>query len=544
MNLSPPKRIWGIKMKYNITNRDKDALLQSSLHYKYRIFLLKDGKVMDTITGITGTGSYNVDSESDVRRTFSLTVQLNTLSYESQHVEQKIENLIGYELQLQIGIYHIRLSDYIWYECGTYTITGTNTSYDALTNTLSMDLSDWFTKLDGTRNGQVGGAPTILIPNLDSNGEKVTVRQAALGILKDMGMENCILQDIGEFYGMEGYNPDYEAYRLANPFWNQLPYDLEYSCGCHVSEILNDIRDLYPNCEMYFDIYNNFCFHMIPSCDKEPVMLDNDFLQQILLAENAEDIHYDITKVRNVTEVFGKTYEVDRHSDSCTVSGSVYKISLSDYSAYAHGDILAFTAPAENTASMHLSVGSLPSIPIYKEYTTEFVAPNTIPANSICCVKIVYHNGSYAAYYLGEFQPHALCVLTSQAEDAAFTKKYFSDKYNCKNIYFRVESDNPFSIQKLGIVFETKCGDGFDNIMSDTTAMANAVYHNRQSSTINDTVTLTTKMIPFLDVNVKVSYQKQQESEMHEYIVKSVSHDLEGMTSSITLHRFHPLYFD
>lgn len=283
---------------------------------------------------------------------------------------------------------------------------------------------------------------------------------------------------------------------------------------------------------------------MIPSCDNEPVVLDNDFLQQILLAENAEDVHYDITGIRNVTEVFGKTYTVDRHSSSCTVSGSLYKIVLSDYDAYSHGDILAFTAPETNTASMRLSIGSLPSIPIYKEYTAEPIAEKTIPAGSVCCVKIVYHNGSYAAYYLGEFQPHALCVLTNCAEDASFTKKYFSDTYNCKNIYFRVEPDNPFSIQKLGVVFETKCGDGFDNILSDTTAMANAVYHNRQTSTINDTLTLTTKMIPFLDVNVKVSYQKQQESEIHEYIVKSVSHDLEGMTSSITLHRFHPLYFD
>lgn len=534
----------GAKMKHNITNSDKDALLQSNLNYKYRVFLLKDGKVMDTITGITGTGSYSIDSESDVRRTFSLTVHLDTLSYESQHVEQKIETMIGYDLQLQIGIYHIRQGDYIWYECGTYTITGTNTSYDALTNTLTMDLSDWFTKLDGTRNGQVGGSPTILIPNLDSNGEKVTIRQAALGILKDIGLENCILQDIGEFYGMDINNPNYEAYRLANPFWNQLPYDLEYSCGCYVSEILNDIRDLYPNCEMYFDIYNNFCFNMIPSCNNEPIVLDNDFLQQILLAESSENVSYDITTVRNVTEVFGKTYAVDRYGDSCTVSGNVYQISLSGYSTYVHGDILAFTAPAANTASMRLSIGSLSSIPIYKEYTTDSIAAETIPAGSMCCVKITYHNGSYAACYLGEFQPHALCVLTGQAEDAVFTKEYFSDRYNCKNVNFRVEPDNPFSIQKLGIVFETKCGDSFDNIMSDTTAMANAVYHNRQSSTINDTVTLTTKLIPFLDVNVKVSYQKQQESEVHEYIVKSVSHDLEGMTSTITLHRFHPLYFD
>lgn len=531
-------------MKYNITNADKTTLLQSDLHYKYRIYLLKDDKVMDTLTGITDAGNYSVDSTSDVRRTLSFTMQPDTQPGAFLRMEQKIENLLGYDLQFQIGIYHIRQEEYIWYECGRYTITGTNTSYDAVTNTLTMDLSDWFAKLDGTRNGQMGGTPTILIPVFDSSGNKTTIRQAALGVLADAGIKNHILQDIGEFNGMDIYNPDYETYRMDNPLWNQIPHDLTYHCGCYVSEILTDIRDLYPNCEMYFDIYNNFCFHMIPSCDNDSIVLDNDYLQQVLLAENSENTDYDITAVRNVTEVFGKTYEVDRYAESCTVSGNRYLLTLADYASYAYGDIIAFKAPEANTASMELSIGTLPSIPLRKEYTTESISAGTIPADTLCCIKIIYDKGAYAAYYLGQYQPHAICVLTNNAEDEIYTKEYFSQKYNCEAVTLRVEEDNPFAIQKLGIVLDTKSGDAFDNIMSDSTAMANAVYYNKQSSTINDTVTLTTKMMPFLDVNVKVSYKKQQETKSHEYIVKSISHDLGGMTSTITLHRFYPLYIN
>ncbi len=531
-------------MKYNITNTDRDILLQSDLHYKYRVYLLKNGRVMDSLTGITDTGNYSVDSTSDVRRTLSITMQPDARPKAFWQMEQKIESLLGYDLQFQIGIFHIREEEYIWYECGRYTITGTNTSYDAVSNTLTMDLSDWFTKLDGTRNGQIGGTPTILIPVYDKNGDKITIRQAALSVLTEAGIEPHILQDIGEFNGMDTYNPDYESYRADNPLWNQLPHDLTYHCGCYVSEILTDIRDLYPNCEMYFDIYNNFCFHMIPSCDNDAIVLDNDYLQQILLAENSENTDYDITSVKNVTEVFGKTYEVDRYAESCTVSGNRYQITLADYTSYAYGDIITFKAPETNTASMELSVGTLPPIPILTEYTREALAMGTIPAGSVCCVKIVYDKGAYAAYYLGQYQPHAICVLTNNAEDAIYTKEYFSKKYNCEAVTFRVEEDNPFTIQKLGIVLDTKSGDAFDNIMSDSTATANAVYYNKQSSTVNDTVTLTTKMIPFLDVNVKVSYKKQQDSQIHEYIVKSISHDLGGMTSSITLHRFYPLYIN
>ena len=78
-------------MKYNITNADKTTLLQSDLHYKYRIYLLKDDKVMDTLTGITDTGNYSVDSTSDVRRTLSLTMQPDTQPGAFLRMESEIE---------------------------------------------------------------------------------------------------------------------------------------------------------------------------------------------------------------------------------------------------------------------------------------------------------------------------------------------------------------------------------------------------------------------------------------------------------------------
>ena len=79
--------------------------------------------------------------------------------------------------------------------------------------------------------------------------------------------------------------------------------------------------------------------------------------------------------------------------------------------------------------------------------------------------------------------------------------------------------------------------------MSDSVALENAIYYNRKSTTINDTVTITTKMIPFLDVNLKVEYKKQQDNEVKQYVIKSISNDTESYTSSITMYRFYPLYY-
>lgn len=530
-------------MKYIVTEYDKNLLTQSEINYKYRLYVLNDhGDVLDELTGINNIGNYNIDSESDIRRTTSFVLELDN-TYSSTHIEKKIESWVGYDFQLQIGIYSIRDNDYKWYNCGTYSITEANTTYDAVTNTISTNLSDWFAKLDGTRNGQIGGAPTILIPIQNEDESIVTIRNAMIGVLKDNNVKSYIVQDIGEFYGMDAYSEDYMTYRENNPNWNQLPYDLEYNAGCTVGTIVVDIRDLYPNCEAYYDVFNNFCFNMIPSCENELVYLGNDFLQEILLAENSESVAYDVTSIKNITEVFGKTYDIDGFSETCTVDSNVYTLTLADYTEYGKNDIISFTAPSNNIESMTLKINTLDAIPIYSEGTTEYIPVDTITADNIFCVKITFRDEAYVADFLGAFQPHALCVLTNNAEDTFYTEEYFKNKYNCKNVTLRVEENNPFAVQRIGEVLDVKSGNEYDNIISDAIAIQNAVYDNKKSSTTNDIVTITTKMIPWLDVNVKVSYKKQQETEMHEYIIKSISNDLASMTSNITMYRFYPLYY-
>lgn len=529
-------------MKYNITELDKDLLRQSEVTYKYRLYVLdKEQRIVDELEGISSFGNYNIDADSVVRRTTSFVLELDS-TYSSSHIEEKIETWIGYDFKMQIGVYNLSTDDYVWYECGSYTITATNTTYDATNNSLSTDLGDWFAKLDGTRNGQVGGAPTIIIPIEDESGI-ITLRQATIGILKDNGIKDYIVQDVGEFYGMQGNNPDYMEYRENNPNWNQLPYELEFNVGCMVGDMLTEIKDLYPNNEMCYDTFGNFCFNMIPSCEHDYVAITDDFLQDILVAEGSESVTYDISSIKNVTEVFGKVYDVDRFCEKCTSSSNVYTLTLEKYENYTRGEIISFTPTTTSLSSQKLRINGLTAIPIYVEGKTEYIPTGTLQANNLYCVKITYRNNEYVADFLGVFQPHVLCVLTNNENDTVYTKEYFQKKYNCDNVIFRVEEYNPFSVQRLGEILDVKSGNEFDNILSDSMALENAIYYNKKASTFNDIVTITTTMIPWLDVNTKVSYKKQQETEVHEYIVKSISNDLSNNTSSITLHRFYPLYF-
>ena len=533
-------------MKYNITQQDKNLLLQNSLDYKYKLLVLNNnGNILDELDCIMSIGTYTIESESYVRRATSLILFLDD-SYQSMSVESKIYDWIGLNFELQIGIYSIRNDDYVWYKCGNYLITDGGTNYDATNNSISISLSDNFAKLNGTRNGQIGGAPTIEIPNVDADGNIITIKQTTEGILKsETDIKNYIIDDIGQFYGMPQNNTNYIQYRKDNPTWNQLPYDLEYEAGCTVGTIFTEINELYPNCQMYFDLYNNFCFNMIPSCQYEPISLDNDFLQEILVSDNSESVTYNIQDIKNVTEVFGANYDIDRCSEKCTSSTNIYTITLDSYEGYSSGDMIAFTPNTTNIANMKIRINSLGTLPLYYEYTTNYIDKNLLVQGKMYVIQIKKVNGNFLAYYLGQYQPHALCVLTNNANDTKYTKEYFSKKYNCdvRNITLRVEENSPFAIQKIGEVLDVKTGEEFENIISDSVALENAIYYNRKSTTINDTVTITTKMIPFLDVNLKVEYKKQQDNEVKQYVIKSISNDTESYTSSITMYRFYPLYY-
>lgn len=534
-------------MKYTVTEEDKTLFSQGTLEYKYRLSVMnKSGAIIDVLYCILQVGTYGINGESNIRRTLDATIDFDEFAID---IEDKIEGWYGLDFKFEIGIYSIRNNDFIWYPAGTYVITAANTTYNSATNTLTISLSDHFAQLDGTRNGQVGGAPLIKIPVDNDSGKKTILREALSTVLRQQGgVENMIIDDIGEFYGMESNNADYEEYRKNNPEWNVLPYDLEFDAGCTVGDQVDEITGLYPNIQKYFDVYDIFCCNMIPSCENDPVALSDDFLQEIALSDNAESVTYDIENIKNVTEVFGTTYEVDRmaEAEQCTSDGDTYSLTLDEYDKYTIGEYIAFIANVNNVDNMKLRINSLDPVPIYFENTERGVTANTMLATQTYVLQLKKVDDAWRFYWLGQYQPHAICVLTDTDNDPVYTKQYFCDRYNCKNVVLRIEPDSPFTIQKIGIVLDVKTGDRYDDIKSDTVAIENAIYENIKTSSWNDVVTLTTMCVPWLDVYEKVSWKKANSDDLNEYVIQSISHSLSSTvpTTTITMYRFHPLYYD
>lgn len=401
------------------------------------------------------------------------------------------------------------------------------------------------------------------------------IRDAVITALSRLGnIKDYNIDDIGEYQAMPLYNSDYLQYRKENPLWNNIPYDLEFSVGDNVLSILTTLRDLYPNYEMFFDENGTFVAQMIPSAKDDDIYINDEYLQNILISENYS---IDTSLVKNVTEVWGESLDTDFTSKSCELSDNVYTIDVDEYGEkYQPGDKIAITFPETNpsnpqvklhTLYTYLAEGgnktekkeaTLDAVPLLDQMTDKPLAAGTIQAGGtyVCKLKMKIENDKPVLYFyfLSQYQPHAINILTDGSfsdeeytcADGSvvkkYTKEYFKDFYNCRIVSFTVDRNSPFTIQKLGVILNVFSGGEFDNIESDERALARAEYENWKSARLTDSISITTKICPWLDVNKKVSFRRSDKKYPEEYLIQSISHDTSGGTSTITMSKFRPLY--
>ncbi len=546
-----------------ITNDDLRTTLQKNIAIKVQIDVYDDltKKLIDSVSGSI-SGSSSINAESDIRRTFNISVipdkKLRTTVSENGLI------WMNRMAKLKVGIYDCRIKDFRWYKQGDYYFMDTSATYDITNNQLTLNCSDKMCKLDGTKNGQLGALTTIF-PAYKENEETGEVleyyyiRNAVITVLRQLArITDYNVDDIGEYKGMPDYNEDYEKYREENPLWNTIPYDQEFSCGCSILSILTTFRDLYPNYEMFFDEAGTFVCQMIPSCYKDDITFTNSYLQKILVSENTS---IDLSSVRNMCEVWGQTIDADFYTEDCTLSGNCYVCNIEGYEEkYYNGDLIAIKVPVANPENCTININGFGELEVCDETVDGKVIKGQLEANTVYVFKIKKKRENKQdvtkAYMLGHWQAHGMNVLTDGTKSKEtyttfdgrvvprYSKEYFQDVYNCESIEFTVIPNSPFTIQKLGEILDVKTGGEYENITSDSLALARAEYENWKNSRLTDSITITTKLCPFADVNIKVSYKRSDVNTVEQYIVKSISHDWSGGTTTWGLMRFYPLYAD
>lgn len=569
-----------------ITQEDMLTVLQHSANPQIilKIDVLDSNQnIVDVLNGCLISGSMSISGESDVRRTANFVVQ-PTLKDKIKLTENSLLWL-NKDIRISLGLYNVRTKKYKYYPLGCYVYTNTSGTYDATTDNLTINCADFMKKLDGTKNGQLG-SPLIKYPAYKEDkdtGEVIEyyiVSKAVVRVLEELAhIYNHRIDDIGESKAMPDYNDDWKEYKENHKTeWNTIPYDLEFSSGCSILSILTTLRDLFPNYEMFFDMESNtFICQLKPMCYEDDIYLDNAFLQRVLISENTS---VDMTTVRNICEIWGQVIDTDFYSEECTYKDNVYSAAISGYDEdYHNGDIVALKLPAVNTQNqsaesdgeneaklIQININKLGNVGIYNEATGEPTDPDDLKPDNVYAFKIKkkYVDGDYEvkAYLLGQWQVHAINVLTNGKKSGKFvnenkvpvdsnsdevkyelySKEYFQKFYNCERVDMTIIANSPFTVEKIGEILDVKTGNEYEHIPSDDYAAARAKRENWKNCRLTDNITITTYLLPFLDVNKKVSYKRSDSDREYQYIISSISHDFSGHTSTITMYRFYPSY--
>ena len=317
----------------NIGAEDYNVLKQQYIKKYIRLELLDfQYNIVDELSGNMTKCSINVDSNSDLRRSCDLGFVVTTSTFDIKagskiFLDKMVRPYVGYE--------NMRTGEIQWYNQGIYLVNNPQWSYNASTNEISMQALDLMSKLTGLRNGNLEGIPTKIAK--DENVREAIIKTIELGGFTKYICEECKTKD-GTIV--------------------PVPYDIEIDVGGTIYDILTGLRDIMPNYQIYFDINGVFHYEPIPLAYDDPVLIDDDLFNNVLISEN---INTDFESVKNYVEVLGHTWDVDYYSpsESTTVSGGTIMPTFADLKELEDGTAVGITLPSDVNSASGLNIDFL-----------------------------------------------------------------------------------------------------------------------------------------------------------------------------------------
>lgn len=507
---------------FDVQQIDVDLLNQRVKTIYTKIQLLNNKMlVMDEIQGAFINGSVSIDSGSNIRRTFDGTILVKDDSFITAETS-KI--WIDRHVRVYIGFLHQRSGEIRWYSLGIYNFCDNSFEYDSTTKTLKVSCLDLMSSIDGTLGGELIGSETQ--------------------IPIDSPIRDSIVKTVTQLGGISKYRITYQD--------DLVPYDMSWGTGTTVWEILEELRDLYYSYEMFFD-EDTFVCQRVPMDNGEPVLINNEVLDQFVIYEG---LNNSFEEVKNVIEVWGETTKANYYSTDCSISGDTYTVRLSGAEIKDNKKI-SFLAPKFNPSNCKIKIinsekqsdGSSQDVVygpflVYRSSVDDtgedvLLEQGTMESNKYYVVK--YKKEKF--YFVGQTQIHAMVRLVDKlpsAEQAAKDKVNFA----CDNLGYVVNPDSPFTISKIGEKVRVCNGGDYAKIYTDELALQRAEYELYVSSRLTDSITLDCILIPWLDVNNKISYMPKNSKEhtVNQYIISNISFDIGEGTMKMKIAHFYPFY--
>lgn len=482
----------------SLSQADLQILKQknTALYLKIQILSLESGqyKVDDEISGSLMDLSIDVDADSDLRRSCNLTLiavddKFNAEPGSDVWLDKYIKILVGYN--------NILTGEIQWYNQGIFMVNAPSWTYDATTNSLSLQGLDLMAKMTGLRNGYLPGVPT-LIP------EGSNVRDAIIATIKLAGFEQYVVEECKNVDGVI----------------QEVPYDIQIDRGGTLYNLLEELRDILPNYQVYFDIDGIFHYEPVPADEDEPITMTDSILQDVLIGE---DVNTNFESVKNVIEVYGRTNEVDYYCETPEIKSIRYEganvnvLTLPNFAgpeAYDYNETLGFIAPSGSGNFEFVSMNADGSQP------KSLADPNGTIIRSL----------SEGEYYVIQFRyEEPSYILLGHDQVYAIAKD--------------LNVNSPFYVYgSIGEIRKVCYGGEYDNIINDDLALQRANIELYWATRLNDSITLSTLPIPWLDVNILFTHTARGQEEK-KYIIKSFSVTYsDSVSMNINAITFYPYY--
>lgn len=483
-------------MALNITQDDYNILRQSYIKQYIKLDLLDfNMNVVDELSGNLIGLSVTVDANADLRRSCECSLVVTDSSFE---IKPGGKIFLDKYIRPWIGYLNIRTGNIQWYNQGIYLINAPSYQYDAATYTLSFSGLDLMSKLTGLRNGELPGVPTKVPQGSD-------VRGAIIAALELGGFNKYIVSEC----------------KNIDDTIQEVPYDIEIAQGGTVYDILKELCAILPQYQMYFDTDGVFHYELIPTGANDPVLIDDDVWQNILISES---VSTDFENVKNYIEVYGRSHNIDHFSDNTTVDGSTVTLHIPSLTPTTTGGsplqewtLVGFVPPSKVTGSIYLKITAGASE----------AAPTILGT-----YKLVNKDGSGTnylekdKYYVAQFQAnHTFLDLgNDQASAVAYDDNPDSPFY----------VGDPVGSSSVGIIRHVCYSGEYDNIMSNDLAKQRAEIELYWRCRLNDSISLATIPIPWLDVNIIMSHAMKLQGDPKKYMIQSYNAQY-GDTNSMTI---------
>ena len=230
-------------------------------YIKLEILNDKDIKV-DEIQGVAVDGNITIDAMSTMRRVCDLRFVFNKkfIPNESSPI------WLNKRFRLLVGIENIITNEVVYFNFGVFIISNPAIDIQISGEFMSIKGYDKTCMLDGTISGELDAKIVI--------NQDIPIHDAIRSTAEILGGETRLLIDTHEY---------------------NTPYKIEKDAGTTVWEILDELRKLYMNWELYYDVDGYLRFNKIKN--KLNDMVIYDFLNDDLITAKTIEIDFENIKI-------------------------------------------------------------------------------------------------------------------------------------------------------------------------------------------------------------------------------------------------------